>query len=107
MDGAASDFIKLLSQAVNKSVYIHTHQAVCILYIQDPTKFTNNKIRIKISLDGANYSRSSNFCILSFAVLCGGELNQSSMEYIYGHNYITTTYVHLNFSTEEACNCAN
>jgi len=45
---------------------------------RDPTKFSDNKIKVKISLDGAKYSRTSNFCILSFTILGEDEFSQSS-----------------------------
>jgi len=38
----------------------------------------SSAIKVKISLDGAKYSRTSNFCILSFTVLGGDEFSQSS-----------------------------
>ena len=34
-----------------------------------PGFYTNNKIFVKISLDGARFTRQSTYCILSFAVL--------------------------------------
>ncbi|XP_065887713.1 uncharacterized protein [Dysidea avara] len=71
VEGAECDFVKLLSETIRK------------LLNKDPTRFTTNKVKVKISLDGAKYSRTSNFCILSFTVLCGGrEFNQSNVQVV-------------------------
>ena len=34
---------------------------------KDPCLFSDNKINVRISMDGAKYSRSSNFCTLFLA----------------------------------------
>jgi len=36
-----------------------------------PDLFKNNEVDIKISCDGAKYTRLSNYCLLSFMILTG------------------------------------
>jgi len=65
--------------AVGYSLFYYVLLIICTQKNNDPTRFIDNKIRIKISMDGAKYSRAANFCIFSFTVLDGDEFNQASM----------------------------
>ena len=60
-------------------VYLYTYMDfqlasyVCVIFMQvnkDPDYFYENnmEIHVKISMDGAQYSRSSSFCLLSFSI---------------------------------------
>ena len=45
-----------------------------------PDLFENNKVDIKISCDGAKYTRLSNYCLLSFMILTGEKDLSSNSE---------------------------
>ena len=48
-----------------------------------------NKIQIKVSADGVKYSRTSNFCLISFAILTDQHtLSSESKLYLAGYRYM-------------------
>ena len=51
-----------------------------------PDLFKNNEVNIKISCDGANYTRLSNYCLLSFTILTG-EKDLSSTSELFMYSY--------------------
>ena len=77
--GAQFCFTELLQEKAEIEVWlldscVFVRACVCtthVIFIQvskDPDYFKNMEIHVKISMDGAQYSRSSSFCLLSFSI---------------------------------------
>ena len=70
-------------------IYIYIYIYIYTVYIylkvnENPLYFEmTDKIQIKVSADGAKYSRTSNFCLISFAILTDRHNISSESKYMY------------------------
>ena len=74
--GAEYCFKDLLIETAEAEVCKHNHNSLIhiLQIVAYPGFYTNNKyIFVRISLDGARFTRQSTYYILSFAVLSGRE----------------------------------